>query len=70
MRRQQTAPQQEWLIIAGKERDDLELFRFNALTPVPAARVRDYPVGMIDATFLRQAAAIACEVRERICLPN
>ena len=36
----------------------------------PAAMVRDYLAGMTDAYFLRQAAAIGCEVPERICLPN
>lgn len=70
MARQQTAPQQEWLITVGKESDDLELFRFNMLTPAPAARIRDYSAGMLDTSFLRQAAAIACEVPERICLPD
>ncbi len=35
----------------------------------PAAKVRDYLAGMTDAFFLRQAAAIGCEVPERICLP-
>lgn len=36
----------------------------------PAAQVRDYLAGMTDAFFLRQAAAIGCEVPERICLPQ
>jgi len=67
MARQHAAPQPEWLITIGKERGDLERFRFIALTHVPAAQVRDYPAGMTDASFLRQAAAIACEVPERIC---
>jgi dGTPase len=39
-------------------------------THSPAAQVRDYLAGMTDAYFLRQAAAIGCEVPERICLPN
>ncbi len=36
----------------------------------PAAQVRDYLAGMTDAYFLRQAAALGCDVPERICLPN
>jgi len=36
----------------------------------PAAQVRDYLAGMTDAFFLRQAAALGCEVPERICLPQ
>ena len=39
-------------------------------THPPAAQVRDYLAGMTDAYFLRQAAAIGCEVPKRICLPN
>jgi dGTPase len=39
-------------------------------THPPAAVVRDYLAGMTDAYFLRQAAAIGCEVPERICLPG
>jgi dGTPase len=41
-----------------------------AATHSPAAMVRDYLAGMTDAYFLRQAAAIGCEIPERICLPN
>lgn len=33
----------------------------------PAAMVRDYLAGMTDAFFLRQAAAIGCEIPERTC---
>ncbi len=33
----------------------------------PASMVRDYLAGMTDAFFLRQAAAIGCEVPERTC---
>jgi len=36
----------------------------------PAAMVRDYLAGMTDAYFLRQSAAIGCEIPERICLPK
>ncbi|GAB4334586.1 MAG: deoxyguanosinetriphosphate triphosphohydrolase [Desulfobulbaceae bacterium] len=36
----------------------------------PAAMVRDYIAGMTDDFFLRQAAAIGCEVPERTCLPG
>jgi len=39
-------------------------------THSPAAQVRDYLAGMTDAYFLRQAAAIGCQIPERICLPN
>jgi dGTPase len=36
----------------------------------PAATVRDYLAGMTDAYFLRKAAAIGCDIPERICLPK
>jgi len=39
-------------------------------THSPAAMVRDYLAGMTDAFFLRQAAAIGCEIPERLCLPR
>lgn len=35
-----------------------------------AALVRDYLAGMTDAFFLRQAAALGCEIPERTCLPK
>ena len=57
-----------------KEGDDRSFLR--SMSPAyvaahsPAAMVRDYLAGMTDAYFLRQAAAIGCEIPERICLPK
>ena len=35
----------------------------------PAATVRDYPAGMTDDFFLRQAALPGCDIPERTCVP-
>ena len=57
--------------LGGAERGFLSSMASSYLeTHSSAAQVRDYLAGMTDAYFLRQAAAIGCEVPERICLPG
>lgn len=52
----------------GGDRHFLRSMSSNYVTShTPAAMVRDYLAGMTDAFFLRRAAAIGCEVPERIC---
>ena len=52
----------------GGDRDFLRSISASYMaTHSPAAMVRDYLAGMTDAFFLRQAAAIGCEIPERTC---